>query len=85
MAGKPLGRLLVRKGKTAGLFIPYPDGLKPGLYHIEEAMGEVSLKYVGEPYTDEARLNGLDLNGLMSDRPSSIMTEEELRSSGQLD
>jgi hypothetical protein len=73
-----LGRLLVRKDRIAGLFLPMPNGLAPGIYEIRELMGEYHLKLIGQSCMQEPRLNGLELNGLMSE-PHCIMTTEELR------
>lgn len=78
------GRILVRDGKTAGLFIPYDGKLQPGLYDVQESMGELRLRYAGEPHLDNARLNAVDLAGLMAERPSTVMTTKELVAAGQL-
>ncbi len=76
-AYKIIGRLVARKGKTAGLFLPI-EGLDQGIYEIREIMGEMSIVRIGMPDLKLARFNGLSLEGLMATRPSCCMTQEEL-------
>ncbi len=72
-----VGRLLVRKDKIAGIFIPIGGNLQAGLYDVQEVMGEIQIRYVGNPVLAEGALNGLDLNGLMDRRPEPFMTSSE--------
>jgi hypothetical protein len=76
---KILGRILVREKGIAGLFLPMGKcSIKPGLYNVMEIMDDLTLKYVGKPATRPARLNGISLEELMSERPGSVMTQNEL-------
>jgi len=74
-----IGRMLVREGKIAGLFIPINEGLPPGVYNIMEIMGEISVRRVGDSAMDDARLNSLGLDGLYAERSDTCMTPEELK------
>lgn len=81
-----VARIVVRKGKTAGLFVPFgpaPTAMQEGVWEVRDVLGELTLKFVGKPYMDSARLNGLSLNELVG-ISSAAMTEAELREAGQL-
>ncbi len=78
------GRIISRGGKIAGLFLPAGTGLPLGIFEIREVMGELTIVKIGKPYTEPKRFQALDLNGLMADRPSSVMTQKELEDCGQL-
>lgn len=75
---RTLGRLLVRKGKTAGIFIPFPGRpLKNGIYEIREVMGEITLAFVGTPAMHDARYQGITLNELLAEAGTAGMTQKE--------
>ena len=76
---KTLGRLLVRKGKTAGLFIPFGGGLKSGIYELRSSPLDpdgISLVWVGEPVLKDAAYQGLSVEGLVG-CPEAGMTKTE--------
>jgi hypothetical protein len=74
---KTLARILVRDGKEAGLFIPMRGhGLKPGLYNLDEFLGEIEMKYVGMPVMAGGIAN-YSLDSLMDLRETALMTEAE--------
>lgn len=74
---RQLGRLIVRKGKTVGLYFPFvPGGLQNGIWEIREVLGELTLVYLGEPAMPDARYQGRDVRDLVHD-PSCAMTPKE--------
>ena len=76
---KTLGRILVRKDKICGLFVPFRDStLKEGIYSVDEFLDEILLRYVGIPHMHEDRLNGLDVSELHDELCLCMMTTEEL-------
>lgn len=80
---KTIGRLLVRSKKIAGIFLPMGEGgLEPGLYDVQEVLGEIQLKYLGKAALKQDTLDGVDTTGVMNNRPYSVMTEDELKSIG---
>lgn len=73
-----LGRLLVRKGKTCGLFIPLvKDPVEPGIYELRNILGALTLVRIGTQAMSEAQVNARGVGDLVGD-PSALMTEEEL-------
>ncbi len=74
-----LGRILVRKGKTAGLFMPFsqPGQLKNGIWEVREVLGELTLKYIGVPALPDVQYQGLDPQGLLCKSHLIGVTEEE--------
>lgn len=74
---KEIGRI-VSRGKIAGLFIPFGEGLPNGIYQIRDIMGELSIVRVGDAAMPEGRFTGVDLDGLFLERPNCCMTQEEL-------
>ena len=76
---KTLGRLLVRKNKTCGLFIPFEkNGLKSGIYELREIMDEVTLVYIGKPAMGEKRYEGIGVQDLVKNHNAS-MTKKEIK------
>lgn len=75
---KHVGRLLVRKGKIAGLFIPVQEGMKEGIYNVVEIMGEIQVRFVGPSAMPEPRLNGIDILGVFNERGSTMLTPDEI-------
>ena len=82
---KKVGRIVVRKGKTPGLFIPFPAGLEPGVWEVREVLGELTLVRIGTPAMRDARLQALGLDELYGERYSSLMTQEELDSTPRVE
>ena len=83
---KPIGRIIARGEKMVGIYMPLGNtDLLDGIYEVRECMGELTIHRIGEPAMPRARFTGLDLNGLMADRPYSVMTEAELKSVTQDD
>jgi len=74
---KHLGRLVVRKGKTVGLFLPFAKDIPPGIYELNEIMGEMTVRYHGKQAMPDARYNGLTPDGLLAEIATAAMTEEE--------
>ncbi len=77
----PIARILVRKDRIAGLFIPMGNPMllmDAGIWEVREILDEYTLTFIGKPAMPEPRLNGLSLEGLMDERSSAIMTEQEL-------
>lgn len=76
-----LGRLLVRKGKTAGLFIPFdvPGQLPSGIYEIREVLGELIVARIGDPAMPDARYQGSSVEDLLGSGVAG-MTAAELES-----
>jgi hypothetical protein len=71
------GRLLVRKGRVAGLFVPLRDiTLKNGIWEIREILGELTLVYIGEPAMQDDRYQSLSVQDLLGEA-SAVMTKEE--------
>lgn len=60
--------LLVRQAKEAGLVINTGAGLKPGLYEINDVLGEYVLKYRGESSIDSNVLCALSPDSLFGRR-----------------
>ncbi len=74
-----LGRLIVRKDKIAGLYIPFvPNGLESGIYNVEEILGEITIKRIGTPAMESVLYDSLDLNELYAKRGGAGMTEGEI-------
>jgi len=73
---KFLGRLAARKG-VATIFVPSKDFDFDGVYELREVMGELQLRYVGQPAMRETEYYGKDCNGLFDNRTTSLMTKEE--------
>lgn len=72
------GRLLVREGKTAGLFIPFDAGvLCPGIWEVQEVLDTFQLVFIGPPLMSEAMGNGREIGDLIKE-PSALMTRAEL-------
>lgn len=72
-----IGRLLIRKDKIAGLYIPFDTNFEAGLYDVREIMGEIQIVFKGIPAMNPGRLNGLSCDQLIQ-YPESLMTEEEV-------
>jgi hypothetical protein len=82
---KHLGRIIARK-EVAGIFIPMSNKTMSGIYDVIEIDGEFILKPLGKSCLQEeheARFNALDADGLMNERPYSMMTTKELKATGQ--
>jgi hypothetical protein len=79
-----VGRIVSRGGKIAGLFLPVDSGLPQGIYQIENVLGELTIRFIGQPAMNRVRLEGLDIEGVFNERPLSCMTLEELKATGQL-
>lgn len=75
-AYKTVGRLLVRKFKAAGLFIPFEFQPNNGLYEVKEIMGENVLTYLGEP--DMPNIECYNVGDLVQN-PHALMTTKELQ------
>ena len=77
-----LGRVLVREGKTVGLFIPMSSNdkvsLGPGLYEVREIMGSLNLIRIGEPAMENVKLQAKRVDHLVQD-PYATMTADEIR------
>lgn len=74
---RSLGRLLVRRGKVAGLFIPFgATGLASGLYEIREVIGELTVVRVGNPAMPDPMYQGVDVLSLVQN-PEAAMTAAE--------
>lgn len=76
---KIYGRLLVRKNKNAGLYIPFnPDFLEEGIYEIRQNpwLEDLTIKYIGKPHMNITKYNALTIESLIQN-PSSGMTKEE--------
>lgn len=58
--------------------MPIQGGIPEGIYDVMECMGELNLRYVGQPNMPQARFRALDLEGLFTERPYAAMTAEEL-------
>lgn len=81
---KSLGRIIARKD-TCGLYIPYGENRLPeGIYEIQDIMGELQLRRVGDFHGDSKRADALDVGGLFDERISFGMTTEELKEAGQI-
>ncbi len=74
---KIIGRLLVRKDRIAGVFIPFSN-ISPGLYEIREILGELTITFIGENASEE-RLSALSLDEVFAERENHFFTEKELR------
>ena len=76
--GVPAGRIVIRDGKTCGLYAPLTEGvIAPGLYEIQKVMGELQVVRIGKPNLYKERLNGLSVGELVQN-PSALMTTDEL-------
>jgi len=78
---RPVGRILVRKGKIAGLFLPIDGSLEEGLYEVSNVLGEITIKRIGNSAMHEARLNGIDVGEVFAERHESCITETEKKMS----
>lgn len=77
-----VGRIVHRGDKLCGVFIPFGEDLGPGIYDVVmSAMddGHYYLRYIGQPALEELRLKALDIQGVFDEKPSSIMTQEEIK------
>lgn len=73
-----VGRIVVRKNKVAGLFVPFTSKaqLRPGIYDVVKIMDEPTLVYRGEiAMADKA--DALNLPDLL-DYPECLLTQKEL-------
>jgi hypothetical protein len=74
---KYYGRLLVRKGRMAGIYMPLRDlSLKDGLWEVREINDKIELVYIGKPAMPAKLYQELSLHELLG-QPSSIMTKKE--------
>lgn len=81
---KKLGRIIARK-TACGLYIPYGENKLPeGIYEIQDIMGELQLRFVGDFHGDPKRAEALDVGELFNERASYCMTTEELKEAGQI-
>lgn len=78
-----LGRIVAR-GDVVGLFMPMGDKSLDDIYQIEENMGELTIRRIGDPDMHRNRYTGLGLDKLYA-RPQSCMTHEELVETGEYD
>lgn len=79
----PIARILVRKDKIAGLFIPLGNPIlhmNPGIWEVRETLETYTLRFIGKPAMPEPRLNGINLDCLLDERQFALMTEQELES-----
>lgn len=79
---RTIARILVRKDKIAGLFIPMGNPilhLNPGIWEVRETLETYTLKFIGKPAMPEPRLNGLTLDSLLCETQFALMTEQELQ------
>ena len=74
---KTVGRIVARGDGIAGLFIPMGKGTPDGIYEIRECMGELTVHRIGKPAMHRGRFTGLDVEGLLNERPNCVMTNEE--------
>lgn len=74
-----LGRILVRADGLAGVFIPYGEGLKPGLYDIVDILEVMTIERVGKPAMIEKRLQSLSPDELLDEREKVFLTKKEYR------
>lgn len=74
---KILGRIVSRGPKVEGLFMPM-EGLQEGIFELREIMGECILVDIGSPAMKREKFMGIDLEGLLNERPLCCMTREEL-------
>ena len=75
------GRILVRKDAVGMYFHLGDTHLPEGVYNVEDVMGELGLKYLGKSSLQEdhfPRSEALNCDGLMDERPYSLMTKKEL-------
>jgi hypothetical protein len=74
---KVVGRIIARGEGIVGLFIPVQSDMY-GIYEVREIMDELTVTRIGDPATPRARFTGLDLEGLLNDRPNSVATKNEI-------
>ncbi len=74
-----LARLLVRKGKAAGLYLPLAQGLPTGIWEIRDIMGVLTLVRVGSPAMGDQRFQSLEVAELVGD-PFACRTQKEITS-----
>lgn len=72
-----IGRILVRDGKTVGLFFPMGESAEPGLYDLIEIMGEMTIRRAGDSAMDIVRLNALTPDGLHAEAFRAMLTNKE--------
>lgn len=83
-AMKVVGRIVAR-GAVVGLFLPMGDRDRlDGIYNVVEIMGALQIQRVGEPHMPRGCFTGLNTEGLLAGRPSSVMTTKELIDAGQI-
>lgn len=75
---KILGRILARKGKTVGVFIPFQtDALENGIWELREILGEIQIVRIGKPALPDARYQALQPNDMVNS-PFATMTKKEI-------
>lgn len=77
---RTLGRIIVRTGKIAGLYIPLEaDGLEPGIYEIYEVLGEIVVKNLGKSIAIQERVDALSIEDVLDNRFEYGLTEAEYK------
>ena len=73
-----VGRISARGPKLAGLFIPVGSTALEGIYEVVEIMGELQVRRLGDAAMPTERLKAVSVETMLSEKPSSIMTESEV-------
>lgn len=80
---KILGRIIVRSGKIAGLYIPISNELNPGIYEIKDILGELIINKLDNTEIMQDRIDALSLEDLFDRRAECGLTQKEYKNSRQ--